>query len=63
MTKNPWVVKSTEKKYKNAWIEVNEFNVINPSGKPGIYGTVSFKILFSASLPVTPSGEISSKTK
>ena len=56
MTKNPWVVKGTEKKYKNAWIEVNEFNVINPSGKPGIYGTVSFNNLAIGIIPLDTNG-------
>lgn len=29
--------------YDNAWINVEEHQVINPAGKPGIYGKVHFK--------------------
>ena len=41
--KNPW--KTLEKKmiYENPWIIVKEHKVINPGGKQGIYGKVSFK--------------------
>lgn len=40
--KNPWTTLSKRPIYKNAWIDVSEHQVINPSGKPGIYGKVSF---------------------
>lgn len=40
--KNPWQTLSQELKYENPWISVSEHQVINPSGKPGIYGKVSF---------------------
>ncbi|MGY6522795.1 MAG: NUDIX domain-containing protein [Mongoliitalea sp.] len=40
--KNPWTTLSKRSIYKNAWIDVSEHQVINPSGKPGIYGKVSF---------------------
>ncbi|MBI2665280.1 NUDIX hydrolase [Candidatus Woesearchaeota archaeon] len=36
----PWIIKHTIPKYKNAWIEVNEDQVIRPDGKRGIFGTV-----------------------
>lgn len=39
----PWKIKTRETKYKNPWIEVLEDQVINPDGKPGIYGTVVMK--------------------
>lgn len=41
--KNPWQLTSTQQIYDNPWISVREDNVINPSGNPGIYGTVHFK--------------------
>jgi len=41
--KNPWVKISEKKIYENPWIEVIEHQVINPSGKNGIYGKISFK--------------------
>lgn len=40
--KNPWITLSEKKIYTNQWISVVEHEVINPSGKPGIYGKVSF---------------------
>lgn len=40
---NPWTTESSTEKYNNPWIQVTEHQVINPSGKPGIYGTVHFK--------------------
>ena len=42
-TTNPWTTLSAEEKYNNPWIRVTEFNVVNPAGKPGIYGKVHFK--------------------
>ena len=40
---NPWKKLEEIKIYENPWIRVDEHKVINPSGKPGIYGKVSFK--------------------
>jgi hypothetical protein len=33
----------SEKIYENPWIELTEFQVINPTGGNGIYGKVHFK--------------------
>ena len=41
--KNPWQTLSGETKYENRWIQVTEYQVINPSGGEGIYGKVHFK--------------------
>ena len=40
---NLWKTLSGEEQYDNRWIEVTEYKVINPAGKPGIYGKVHFK--------------------
>jgi 8-oxo-dGTP pyrophosphatase MutT (NUDIX family) len=40
---NPWTNLASEVKYDNPWINVTEFKVLNPAGKPGIYGKVHFK--------------------
>ncbi|MFI5162187.1 MAG: NUDIX domain-containing protein [Sphingobacteriales bacterium] len=40
---NPWQVTSEKNIYDNPWIGVTEYQVINPSGNPGIYGKVHFK--------------------
>lgn len=40
---NPWKTLSTKKVYDNNWIMLEEHQVINPSGGPGIYGKIHFK--------------------
>ena len=42
-TQNPWKKVSGKEVYDNPWISVEEHQVINPSGNPGIYGKVHFK--------------------
>jgi 8-oxo-dGTP pyrophosphatase MutT (NUDIX family) len=44
-TVNPWSTLTSRQVYDNAWIGVAEHQVLNPSGNPGIYGTVHFKNL------------------
>ncbi len=41
--KNTWVTRGSELKYETPWISVTQYDVLNPAGKPGIYGVVSFK--------------------
>ncbi|MGE0587502.1 MAG: NUDIX domain-containing protein [Cyclobacteriaceae bacterium] len=40
---NPWKKLSSRPIYDNPWINVEEHQVLNPAGKPGIYGKVHFK--------------------
>lgn len=40
---NPWKTLATQEKYDNAWINVSEHQILNPAGKPGIYGKIHFK--------------------
>ena len=40
---NPWQITSEEQIYSNPWLSLTEYQVINPSGTPGIYGKVHFK--------------------
>lgn len=40
---NPWKVLDSREIYDNKWINVIEFNVINPTGGKGVYGKVHFK--------------------
>ena len=42
---NPWRIISSHEMYDNKWINVTEYDVINPSGGKGIYGKVHFKNL------------------
>jgi 8-oxo-dGTP pyrophosphatase MutT (NUDIX family) len=40
---NPWKIISSKQVYDNPWIQLTEFDVINPNGGKGIYGKVHFK--------------------
>ncbi|HKZ66284.1 MAG TPA: NUDIX hydrolase, partial [Chitinophagaceae bacterium] len=41
--KNPWQIISGKEVYDNKWINVTEYDVVNPNGGKGIYGKVHFK--------------------
>ncbi|MBB6131453.1 NUDIX domain-containing protein [Mucilaginibacter lappiensis] len=49
---NPWKITSAKNVYDNPWINVTEYQVINPSGNPGIYGKVHFKNIAIGILPL-----------
>jgi 8-oxo-dGTP pyrophosphatase MutT (NUDIX family) len=49
---NPWKILSTQKIYENPWIELNEYQVINPQGGNGIYGVVHFKHIAIGVIPL-----------
>ncbi|MBB6112844.1 8-oxo-dGTP pyrophosphatase MutT, NUDIX family [Mucilaginibacter lappiensis] len=49
---NPWKITSAKNVYDNPWINVTEYQVINPSGNPGIYGKVQFKNIAIGILPL-----------
>ncbi|GAB5525739.1 MAG: hypothetical protein Roseis2KO_36110 [Roseivirga sp.] len=53
---NPWQTLSGKLIYDNPWIQVNEYDVINPKGGKGIYGKVSFKGLAIGVIPVDEAG-------
>ena len=40
---NPWQIVAEKNIYDNKWINLKEYDVINPSGGNGIYGKVHFK--------------------
>jgi 8-oxo-dGTP pyrophosphatase MutT (NUDIX family) len=54
--KNPWTTLSGEEKYDNRWINVTEYQVINPGGGRGIYGKVHFKNKAIGIIPVDSEG-------
>ncbi|TAH10310.1 MAG: NUDIX hydrolase [Sphingobacteriia bacterium] len=43
MEQNPWKVLTEKTIYDNPWINLTEYDVINPGGGKGIYGKVHFK--------------------
>ncbi|MCE3008527.1 MAG: NUDIX hydrolase [Bacteroidetes bacterium] len=54
--KNPWQTLSSRVAYENPWIQLTEHQVLNPAGKPGIYGTVHFKNLAIGIIPLDAAG-------
>lgn len=53
---NPWTTLNTSVPYENPWIRVEHHEVLNPSGKPGIYGLVKFKNHAIGIVPVDDEG-------
>lgn len=54
---NPWTTLSTKEIYDNAWIQVEEHQVLNPNGGKGIYGKVHFKNLAIGVIPIFDNGD------
>lgn len=53
---NPWAIVGEKEVYDNKWINVTEYDVINPSGGKGIYGKVHFKNWAIGILPFDEEG-------
>jgi 8-oxo-dGTP pyrophosphatase MutT (NUDIX family) len=53
-----WTVLNEKNIYDNPWINVTEFDVINPGGKAGIYGKVHFKNIAIGIIPIDHFGNI-----
>lgn len=51
-----WKTLGKTVRYDNPWIRVEHRDVINPSGNPGIYGTVHYKNIAIAILPIDQEG-------
>lgn len=49
---NPWKIIDQKAIYDNPWIGLTEFQVINPSGNPGIYGKIHFKNIAIGIIPL-----------
>jgi len=49
---NPWKITAEKTIYDNPWIGLTEYQVINPSGNPGIYGKVHFKNIAIGVVPL-----------
>ena len=49
---NPWQVTSQKEIYDNPWINLTEYQVINPAGNPGIYGKIHYKNYAIGILPL-----------
>lgn len=54
--RGPWTVLSRRPAYTNPWLEVVEYDVLRPDGKPGLYGVVSPANYAIGILPVFEDG-------
>ena len=53
MTDNgPYTIKHKEKAYESPWIRVDHAEVVHPTGKEGIYGSVHFKNIAVGVIPI-----------
>ena len=52
LNRNPWKILGEKEIYSNPWIGLTEYSVLNPAGKQGIYGKVSFKNIAIGILPL-----------
>ena len=55
---NPWTVRGTALVYDNPWIKLQEHDVLDVTGAPGLYATVSFKKVAVGVLPVFDDGRV-----
>jgi len=53
---NPWHTREVRDIYDNPWIKLEEHQVTNAAGKPGIYGKVCFKNQAIGIIPLDPQG-------
>jgi 8-oxo-dGTP pyrophosphatase MutT (NUDIX family) len=55
--RNPWATLSIDHVYENPWIRVEHHEVIDPSGKSGIYGVVRPRNFALGVIPVFSNGD------
>jgi 8-oxo-dGTP pyrophosphatase MutT (NUDIX family) len=53
---NPWTTLSVRQVYRNPWLELWEERCLDPSGKPALYGKVSFRNKAVGIIPVDDAG-------
>jgi ADP-ribose pyrophosphatase len=53
---NPWKIEDSKNVYENNWIQLTEYDVINPAGGKGIYGKVHFKNYAIGIIPLDEEG-------
>jgi 8-oxo-dGTP pyrophosphatase MutT (NUDIX family) len=54
---NPWQVLAAIEKYDNPWINVTQYDVVNPAGGKGIYGKIHFKNIAVGVIPISENGD------
>ncbi len=53
---NPWTTLTTRRVYANPWLELWEEHCLDPSGRPALYGRVSFRNKAVGIIPIDASG-------
>jgi 8-oxo-dGTP pyrophosphatase MutT (NUDIX family) len=53
---NPWTTISVRKVYSNPWLELWEERCLDPSGRPALYGKVSFRTKAVGIIPIDHDG-------
>lgn len=54
----PWTRGATQRVYDNPWISVDEIQATAPTGRPALYGLISFKNVAIAVLPLHDDGTV-----
>jgi 8-oxo-dGTP pyrophosphatase MutT (NUDIX family) len=55
---DPWTVKAVKRVYETDWFAVDDYEVINPGGKPGVYGVVKPRRCAVGVLPIEADGAV-----
>jgi 8-oxo-dGTP pyrophosphatase MutT (NUDIX family) len=55
---DPWVVNAVRRAYETNWFAVDDYEVTNPGGKPGVYGVVKVRRLAVGVLPIGADGAV-----
>lgn len=55
--RNPWLTESVRTAYENPWIRVEHHEVIDPSGRPGIYGVIRPRNWALGVIPIFANGD------
>jgi 8-oxo-dGTP pyrophosphatase MutT (NUDIX family) len=53
----PWTTLSVRKVYGNPWLDLWEERCLDPSGKPALYGKVSFRAKAVGIIPIAENGD------
>lgn len=53
---NPWKTLKISTEYENPWIRLEQHDILNPAGNPGIYGKVHFKNKALGIIPLDQEG-------
>jgi 8-oxo-dGTP pyrophosphatase MutT (NUDIX family) len=53
---NPWTTLSIRRVYGNPWLELYEEHCLDPSGRPALYGRVSFRNKAVGIIPIDATG-------